>query len=165
MEKLANLMKYESEQMEREFAKASACGKGTPQEVADFREGYFHGFIRRYFPFPYQVAKGNIGGFFMNHSSDSIDCIICNPIHPHTVDLSGRYSLILAEGVDSAIEVKPDISKKDELIRGLHQIQSVKKIVRFDPLGHQLKLLEAYNTLIRHIHTFIFSITTVRGKS
>ena len=60
----------------------------------------------------------------------NIDCIICNPNHPHTIDHSGKHSIIFADGVDSVIEVKPDLQNKKELERGLEQIRSVKKLRR-----------------------------------
>jgi hypothetical protein len=129
MDELIKLLKMESEELVYSFKKASIQGEGTPQEVADFREGFFHDFIRRYFPFPHRVAKGIIRDSY-GESSDSIDCIIINPNHPYTIDTKEKYSLILADGVDLVIEVKPDIANKNELIRGLKQIQSIKKLRR-----------------------------------
>ena len=119
----------ESDDLVNSFKKASIQGEGTPQEIADFREGFFHDFIRKYFPFPHRITKGIIRDSYGN-SSDSIDCIIINPNHPYTIDTNNKFSLILADGVDVAIEVKPDIANKNELERGLTQIQTVKKLRR-----------------------------------
>lgn len=47
MDDLIKLLKMESEDLTNSFKKASIQGEGTPQEIADFREGYFHDFIRR----------------------------------------------------------------------------------------------------------------------
>ena len=130
MNKLTELLKVEAKEIAASFEKASIEGEGTPQEVSDRREEVVKGFLMKYFPFPYRVVKGNIIDSFGNRSN-SIDCIVLNPSHPHTVDpLNGKASIIFADGVDFAIEVKPDLSQKKEIERGLAQIQSVKKLAR-----------------------------------
>lgn len=54
-----------------------------------------------------------------------------NPSHPYTVDVNNdKASFIFADGVDYAIEIKPDVSNKAELERALLQIQSVKRLRR-----------------------------------
>lgn len=115
--------------LEREFVKASISGRGTPQEVADFRESALQAFIRRFFPFPHQVTKGKIRDSF-GKISDSIDCVLCAPNHPYTVDANKKFQLIFAEGVDVAIEVKPDLASHEELVRGLEQGLTVKELQR-----------------------------------
>ena len=110
-------------------AKASIEGRGTPQEVADRRESVVQKFIAKYFPFPFRIAKGNIVDSFGNRSA-SIDCIILNPEHPHTVSDSRLYSVILADGTDFAVEIKPDLTSQVEIERALRQIRSVKNLSR-----------------------------------
>ncbi|WP_141503833.1 DUF6602 domain-containing protein [Paenibacillus luteus] len=129
MSDLIELLRIEGVDLSNEFKKASIKGRGTPQEIADFRELYFHSFLSKYFPFPYRIAKGGILDTYGNKSA-SIDCILCNPAHPYTVDNSGKFTVLLADGVDCAIEIKPDISNKEELIRGLKQIISLKRLLR-----------------------------------
>lgn len=129
METLFDLLRLEGAELTHQFQRASISGKGTPQEVAEFREHAVQDFVGRFFPFPYRIAKGNIRDAF-GESSDSIDCILCNPAHPHTIDSQGKFQLILADGVDAAIEVKPDISDRSELERGLKQGLSVKRLRR-----------------------------------
>ena len=74
--------------------------------------------------------KGNIIDSFGNNSN-SIDCVILNPCHPRVLDVvNDRASVIFADGVDVAIEVKPGLSNKKEIHRLLDQIQSVKKLKR-----------------------------------
>ena len=74
--------------------------------------------------------KGNIIDSYGNRSN-SIDCIVLSPSHPYTVDpVNGKASVILADGVDFAIEVKPDLAQKTEIERGLEQIRSVKRLRR-----------------------------------
>jgi hypothetical protein len=46
------------------------------------------------------------------------------------VDSNGKFELLFAEGIDAAIEVKPDISSSAELSRGLKQGLSVKALRR-----------------------------------
>lgn len=159
MSQLIELLKIESYDMVNEFKKASIKGKGTPQEVADFREIYFHNFLSKYFPFPYRVTKGGIIDSFGNKSA-SIDCILCNPEHPYTVDNSGKFSVLLADGVDCAIEIKPDLSIKEELKRGLKQITTVKKLRRAkSPIIVKNKASQEEIEFSKTIPAFIFSLT------
>lgn len=54
-----------------------------------------------------------------------------DPSHPYTVDDSNsKASIIFADGVDYAIEIKPDLTNKKEICRGLEQVRSVKQLVR-----------------------------------
>jgi hypothetical protein len=155
---LLDLLKYECEQLQAEFKKASMQGSGTPQEIADFREGYFKSFIERYFPLPHRVTKGQIVDSFGNKSA-SIDCLVLNPCHPNTTAVGGKFSIIFADGVDVAIEVKPDISRIDELHRGLKQIQSVKKLRRAEtPLLLSGRRDNEIIELSKQIPSFIFAL-------
>lgn len=155
---LLDILKFESEQISTEFRKASLQGYGTPQEIADFREGYFKTFIERFFPLPHKVTKGQIIDS-NNLRSASIDCLVLNPSHPNTIDTSGKFSLIFADGVDVAIEVKPDLSRTDELERGLKQIQSIKKLRRAKtPLLLESKQDPKVLSISKQIPSFIFSL-------
>ena len=127
--KLLNLLEKEAEKISLGYKIARLEGKGTPQEVSDRREGVFASFLEKYFPFPYRIVKGNIIDSYGGNSA-SIDCVVLNPSHPYTVDKNnGKASVIFADGVDFAIEIKPDLKGK-ELERALKQIQSVKKLRR-----------------------------------
>lgn len=130
MNKLLELLKIEAKEISTSFDKASIEGAGTPQEVSDRREMVFKNFLAKYFPFPYKIVKGNIIDTYGSRSN-SIDCIVINPSHPYTVDSNNlNASIIFADGVDYAIEIKPDLSSKIEIQRGLAQIQSIKKLKR-----------------------------------
>lgn len=156
--RLIELLKLDSGELEQAFKRASLQGKGTPQEVSDFRENYFNVFLSRYFPFPYKITKSTINDSYGNYS-DSIDCILLGPNHPHTIDQSGKHSLVLADGVDVAIELKPDLSTTKELERGLIQITSVKKLKRVNTPLSLIHRTPKY--IIEHsktIPSFIFSI-------
>ncbi len=162
MNDIIELLKFESKEMKENFNKASIKGKGTPQEIADFREGYFQEFISRYFPYPYRVTKGGIIDI-NNKKSDSIDCILLNPCHPYTIDSGNKYSIILADGVECAIEIKPDISNFKELKRALIQIQSVKQLRRTNsPIMLKYNERTEYIEYSRQIPTVIFSIIAVQ---
>lgn len=120
------LLQDYARELNEQFNRASKTGKGAPSEVADRRENAVRHLLQRLFPYPYFVVKGQIsdaGGA----TSHSIDAIIVNPAHPRTIDSEGKFELIFADGVDCAIEVKPDLSRKAELRRGLEQLQSVKQ--------------------------------------
>ncbi|WP_136634659.1 DUF6602 domain-containing protein [Pseudooceanicola onchidii] len=111
------------------FQRASFEGRGTPSDVSDRREGHFQRVLSRYLMPGQRIAKGGLVGVD-GYKSQSIDCVVLSSGHPSLVDQNGDISLILAEGVDAAIEVKPDISNKVELRRALAQGISVKKIFR-----------------------------------
>ena len=160
MSDLLDLLEYESKEIELLFNKASIEGKGTPQEVADRRETVVKKFLEKYFPFPFRIAKGNIIDSH-NHRSASIDCLVLNPNHPYTVSDDEKYSVILADGVDFAIEVKPDLSNVNEIERSLHQIKTVKQLTRVNNGTILQKKLTAEEQLTsRKIQSFIFSHKT-----
>ena len=129
LDDLYALLRADAEGLQREFAKASISGRGTPQEVADFREHALQAFVKRFFPFPHRVTKGKIRDSH-GELSDSIDCVLCAPNHPYTIDSNEKFQLILAEGVDAAIEVKPDLASLEDLRRGLEQGLTVKALRR-----------------------------------
>lgn len=128
-EDFLRLIEFETDEINHFFKKASIEGKGTPQEVSDRRESAVKSFLEKFFPFPYRIAKGNIIDSYSNRSN-SIDCIILNPSHPYTVSSDNNFSIIFADGVDVAIEVKPNLSNQNEIFRSLKQIKSVKKLRR-----------------------------------
>lgn len=124
------LLELEYKELKLGLDKASIEGKGTPQEVADRREELFHSFFTKYFPFPYRITKGNIIDSY-NKRSASIDCIILDPSHPYTIDSkNNKASVIFADGVDYAIEIKGSLKDKAEIERALNQIKSVKELTR-----------------------------------
>ena len=130
LDKLIEILRGEAESLSKDFKKASSLGEGTPQEIADYRENSFRSFISRFFPNPYRVVKGKIHDSYGNGPSASIDCVLVNPVHPHLIDTQNKFQLLLADGVDLVIELKPDLSKTDELVRALNQSISVKKLRR-----------------------------------
>lgn len=129
MNDLYELLREEAQQLASEFRKASIQGRGTSQEVAEFRENAVQAFLGRYFPFPHRIAKGKVRDSFGNVAA-SIDCVVCAPSHPYTVSARDKFSLLLAEGVDSVVEVKPNIADRGELHRALEQGLSIKKLRR-----------------------------------
>lgn len=125
---LRSALEFESISLGQLFEQASARGRGTPQEVADHRELAFHSVMRRLFPLPKVVTKGQIlahGG----SKSASIDCLVLNEHHPRIRDENGKYSIILADGVDFAIDLKGTLDTS-ELARLLKQAASVGKTKR-----------------------------------
>lgn len=157
MNKLIELLRAETKEIAASFEKASIEGEGTPQEIADRREEVINRFLEKYFPFPFRIVKGNIIDSHGNRSN-SIDCIVLSPSHPYTVDpVNRKASVILADGVDFAIEVKPDLAQKTELERGLEQIRSVKRLRRVRTgLASKPEEIER----AKQIPGFIFSETT-----
>ncbi len=160
-QKLLELLKLEAMEIKLSFEKAKVEGAGTPQEVSDRREcAVVNTFLSKYFPFPYKVVKGNIIDSFGNRSN-SIDCIIINPSHPYTIDPKNeKASIIFADGVDVAIEVKPDLSNESELHRALIQVQSVKKLRRKRSGILKYKETPEKVETSYHIPTYIFAEKT-----
>ena len=128
-DRLNELLRHESRRLAEEFELSSSLGRGTPQEISDFRENALQALLKRVLPPTYRVARGKIIDSF-NNVSASIDCAILNPIHPFTVDSLNKFALIFADGVDCAIELKPDISNFDYLMAGLEQVRTVKRLRR-----------------------------------
>jgi len=126
---LLKLPRHEATELALAFEKAKLEGKGTPQEIADRNEAAVRKFFTKYFPFPFRITKGNINDSEGKRSA-SIDCIVLNPDHPYTVSDDDNFSVILVDGVDFAIEVKPNLTVKSELIRSLKQIKTVKELTR-----------------------------------
>jgi hypothetical protein len=129
LSQLLEILKAEGRAIIEEFNLASKQGEGTPQEVADFRENAVQSFIARFYPQSFVVSKGKITDLD-GVQSDSIDCLLLNPAHPHLVDSKGKFRLIFADGCDAVIEVKPNLARTDELHRGLGQCITVKNVRR-----------------------------------
>ncbi|KZR58353.1 DUF6602 domain-containing protein [Pseudobacillus badius] len=158
MEEFLEVLKLEAQDIKMKFLRSSLEGKGTSQEVSDFREHAVQDLIQRYYPFPYRISKGGIYDSY-GHRSDSIDCLILDPTHPHTVNSMGKHSLILADGVEAAIEVKPDIANKKELERGLIQGISVKKLrQRYGPIILQDTVSPHIVECSKQVPFFIFTM-------
>src|ERR1700682_2394223 len=124
MEDLYAYLREEAAKLEGEFRQASLAGRGTPQEVADMGEQAVRDFMGRFFPSPHKITKGKIRDSF-GRVSASVDCVVCSPNHPHKIDSAGKFKLLFAEGVDAAIEVKPNVRDAAELVTGLEQGLSV----------------------------------------
>ena len=84
--KLLEIIKLESKEIASSFEKSKKEGEGTPQEVADRNESYVCDFMRKYFPFPYKIVKGNVIDSFGGRSN-SLDCLILNPSHKQYLSL------------------------------------------------------------------------------
>jgi len=75
--------------------------------TSDSKEVTVKQFIRSYLPSDYQVmSKSKI--YSRNSETKNIDCVVLAPNHPKLI--TPKRLVVLAEGVYSAIEVKPDIS-------------------------------------------------------
>jgi hypothetical protein len=103
--------------------------KKDKTNTGDSKEITVKEFIERYLPSDFRVKKGII--YSQTSESNNIDCVILAPNHPALT--TPVRSVILAEGVYAAVEVKPDITvltDGGELLRGLKQIKSVKSLTR-----------------------------------
>lgn len=128
------------------FDKTKETFKKATLSTSDRKENIVKDFFSSFFPSNYSISRGEI--FDYNNISNSIDCVIKSPEHPN-LKTPLRPEIILADGVYAAIEVKPDISIKKELLRGLKQCQSVKKLERTFSIKRleQLDKLESYKKI------------------
>ena len=129
MDDLKAILRFDRGELQLAFRKASVSGKGTPEHIANDREMALRNLLAKYFPYPYHVVKGNISDSHCNRSA-SIDAIVVNPIHPHTMLRGCSPFFLAAEGVDYAIELKPDLGNPSVIQRALDQIRTVKKLRR-----------------------------------
>ncbi len=158
---LMKLLHIEANDITAAFKTASIEGKGTPQEISDRREAVVKKFLEKYFPFPFRIAKGGVIDS-LGKKSQSIDCLVLNPCHPYTVSNDDKYSLIFVDGVDFAIEVKPDLGRSDEIHRALRQIVSVKQLTRVKN-GIDLSFPKFSVEAIKRLPTFIFANKTYKN--
>lgn len=153
MEALDNLLKQHLERLKLAFNEASSKFK-TPEDVAQHRENALKVFLREFLPPTFILGKGEIIDSNGNRSRQ-VDVIICNQYHPFTISSSG-YGLFFAEGVACAIEVKSDLSAKEELKQAMLQVQSIKKLER-KPLGDLMYGSEYDLERMRRIPSIIFT--------
>jgi len=159
MTKLNELLEIETKEIQNAFSKASIEGRGTPQEVADRREGFVKSIIEKYFPFPNRVAKGNIIDSYGNESP-SFDIVMLNSIHPNTISKeSERHSIILADGVDFVIDVKGNLIS-DELFRSLDQIKKLKQIKRVYNFRSYSKPNEKALSILQTLPVILYASST-----
>ena len=118
-----------SDNIATEYTRSSSKAGKVPAEVADFREGAIKEFLSNFFPFPYRLSKGVVHDSFANVSG-SIDIVLLNPMHPYTIESSGKFSLILAEGVDAGIEIKSDPYNQSEINICIKQSKKFKSLKR-----------------------------------
>ena len=164
MTKLNELLRIETDEIQNAFSKASIEGRGTPQEVADRREGFVKSILEKYFPFPNRIAKGNIIDSYGNESP-SFDIVMLNSIHPNTISKeSERHSVILADGVDFVVDVKGNLMN-DELTRSLNQIIKLKQVKRvYDFKMYSKPSDKGLNTL-KTIPVILYAASTYNDAS
>lgn len=160
MSDLFDFLHMEALEIKHFFEKASVEGRGTPQEVSDRREIAVRRFLERFFPFPYKVAKGNVIDSYGKRSA-SIDCLLLSPSHPYTISDS-QFSMIFADGVDAAIEVKPALNTVEEIERGLNQIRTIKRLTRVKSGVLKRNVNQQEYETSKKIPSFIFANETYK---
>jgi len=118
-----------SADISREFERSSQKGGKSPSDVADQREKIVGDFLLNFFPYPFSITKGVIRDFDGNKSA-SVDLAILSPNHPRTFSDNGLASLILADGVRAAIEVKSNPMSDQEIDAFVRQSKKTKKLRR-----------------------------------
>lgn len=106
--------------------------------------------------------------------SDSLDVVVLAPNHPKLRNELGAHEILLADGVQCAIELKPDLSdlpegfgvdrrQKPEIIRALEQVRSVKRLRRERAgvlVGFEPELSAAYT---EHVHRLPCHLVTAKA--
>ena len=118
------------EQIRITFRPARGSFRKDRGQTALAREQTVSGFLKSYLPAGWSIKKGPIYDSHRQISME-VDCALCVPQHPPCNIL--HREIILAEGVHSAIEIKPNIrslSENGEFVRALQQAASVKRLQR-----------------------------------
>lgn len=158
MKNIWKILKDDWEHLKTSMARASLLWSKTPAEISDFREKSFADYIEKYFPYPYKVTKWQICNVNWD-KSQSIDIILLNPSHPHLVYSWDKFEFLLADWVDLAIELKPDIKPKKLLHEWLKQISSLKKIKRtISPAKFAEEPIKSFS---QEIPSFIYTFNAI----
>jgi len=118
-----------SADISREFERSRIKGGKSPSDIADQRENIVGEFLQNFFPYPFSITKGVIRDFDGKESA-SVDRVILSPNHPKTFNDKGLASLILADGVRAAIEIKSSPMSNDEIEAFVAQSKKTKKLRR-----------------------------------
>jgi len=129
--------------------------KNDRQNTGDSKEYTIQEFLECYLTNDFKIKKGCI--YSKTSYSNNIDCVILAPNHP--ILTTPKRSIILAEGVYAAVEVKPDIANKVEFERSLQQVKSVKNLNRkiFSPDLSRLMKTPPLPEFKKKIPSIIFS--------
>ncbi|MBP6755479.1 MAG: hypothetical protein KA210_04965 [Bacteroidia bacterium] len=130
--------------------------------TGDAKEYTVQDFISSYLTNEYRIQKGCI--YSKTSHSNNIDCVILAPNHP--ILTTPKRSVILAEGVYAAVEIKPDIYDKKEFSRGLEQVKSIKALERKTYLPDLKNLLKTQPTpdFAKKIPCILFSAKSLKPK-
>ena len=130
--------------------------------TGDAKEYTVQDFISSYLTNDYRIQKGCI--YNKTSHSNNIDCVILAPNHP--ILTTPKRSVILAEGVYAAVEIKPDIYDKKEFSRGLEQVKSIKALERKTYLPDLTKLLKTQPTpdFAKKIPCILFSAKSLKPQ-
>ena len=129
MNPVFDAVKENLQQIKIVFSPTPEAFRPDRKQTGDSRETSVSEFLQRFFPSSYAIKKKPI--YSKDACSCEIDCVILSEIHPPLGSM--KRTVIIAEGVFAAVEVKPDIStltKKSEFYRALQQVQTVKRIDR-----------------------------------
>lgn len=130
--------------------------------TGDAKEYTVQDFISSYLTNEYRIQKGCI--YNKTTHSNNIDCVILAPNHP--ILTTPKRSVILAEGVYAAVEIKPDIYDKKEFSRGLEQVKSIKALERKTYLPDLTNLLgtQATPDFAKKIPCILFSNKSLKPQ-
>lgn len=130
--------------------------------TGDAKEYSVQDFIGSYLTNEYRIQKGCI--YNKTSNSNNIDCVILAPNHP--ILTTPKRSVILAEGVYAAVEIKPDIYDKKEFSRGLEQVKSIKALERKTYLPELSSLLRTETTpdFAKKIPCILFSNKSLKPQ-
>lgn len=123
IEKLKNYFESEADSIQARYSQSSTTGH--PNDVGGNREDILINFFNRHLPHKFKAVRG--GKIFDSDGrmSNQVDVVIYDNTVPRLG--SQNNTLYLAEGVVTAIEVKPKLTK-DELKLAIKNLESIKQI-------------------------------------
>lgn len=122
-EKLKNYFESEADSLQTQFLQSSTTGH--PNDVGGNREDILINFFNRHLPHKFKAVRGGKLFDSEGNMSNQVDVIVYDNNVPRLG--SQNNTLYLAEGVATAIEIKPELTKK-ELSKGIDNLKSIKQI-------------------------------------
>lgn len=148
-EKLKNYFEGEADVMQLRYKHSSTTSH--PTDVGSNRENVVIDFFNRHLPHKFTAIQGGKVFDSNGNASKQVDVVIYDNSIPRLA--SYQHTLFLAEGVSTAIEIKPKLTK-EELKVGLDNLKSIKGIQKKGGSGIVV------GNFRKDIHSGIFSFET-----
>jgi len=122
-QKLKGYFEGEADVMQLRFEHSSTTSH--PTDVGNNREDILIDFFNRHLPHKFKAVRGGKIFDSNGNASKQVDVVIYDNNIPRLA--SYQQTLYLAEGVATAIEMKPNLTR-DELIKAINNLKSIKSL-------------------------------------